>query len=175
MLVESTDAGLSVAPAGRRLSQTKATTPTTTCAAKLANQTLASWPDSPARAIAPLAITPTEENGERLPALAPLATISAISSAGTPMRIPIAIASGATSATVEMAPGPIDDNAQASTKTSTGITRRLPRASRMARVARAPSVPLASAIANSSVTPTSVRNSDTGKPARTMSGRRPAA
>ena len=144
------------------------------CAAKFANQTTPSWPTKPALAIAPLAITPTDENGERLPAFAPLATISAVSSGGTRTRSPIVIASGASSATVEMAPGPIDDSAQASRKTKRGISFASPRASRITRAASAPSVPLVSAIAKSSVTPASVRNSETGKPAITASGRMPA-
>ena len=74
------------AAAARRLSQTYATPATSTWAAKFANQTRASWPTSPALAMAPLAMMPTEENGERLPALAPLATISAVRNGETPTR-----------------------------------------------------------------------------------------
>ena len=59
------------------------------------------------------AITPTAENGERFPAFAPLATMSAVRNGGRPERSPVAIASGANSATVESAPGPTDDKAQA--------------------------------------------------------------
>ena len=81
---------------------------------------------------------------------------------------------GASSATVETAPGPTDETAQAIRKSRIGTTRALPRASWIARWASVWSVPLVSAMAKSSVTPVSVRNSDTGKPAMTASGRSPA-
>ena len=70
---------------------------------------------------------PTLENGERLPALAPLAIISAVRNAGSPSRRPIAMPIGASSATVETAPGPTDETAQAIRKSRTGTTRALPR------------------------------------------------
>ena len=70
---------------------------------------------------------PTDENGDRLPAFAPLATISAVSNGGIPTRCPTAIASGASSAVVEIAPGPTEHKTHAAMKTKTGITRALPR------------------------------------------------
>ena len=124
--------------------------------------------------MAPLAMMPTEENGERLPALAPLATINAVRNGETPTRWPTAMASGTRSATVEIAPGPTEQSAHATRKRQTGITRALPRASLMARWASPSSVPLVSAIAKSRVTPDNVRKSVTGKPAMTASGRMPA-
>ena len=121
------------------------------------------------------AITPTAENGERFPALAPLATMSAVRNGGRPDRSPVAMASGANSATVESAPGPTDDKAQAITKKRIGITRALPRAARTARFASASRLPFVSARENSRVTPVKVRKSEIGKPLMTASGLRPAA
>ena len=113
------------------------------------------------------ATTPTALIGDRFPALAPFATISAVRKRGTPPRVPIAIASGMSSATLEIAPGPIDDSTKALTKNTIGIARALPRAIRTARFASRSSVPFVSASANSSDTPASVRKSDAGKPAIT--------
>src|SRR4030095_8133341 len=90
---------------------TQATNATTACAAKLANQTLPSCPPIPASLILVLAMTPTELNGERLPALAPFATISAVRKWGTPARFPTTIARGIINATVEIDPGPTDASA----------------------------------------------------------------
>ena len=74
-----------------------------------------------------LAITPTALSGDRLPALAPLATISAVRNAGMPVRRPIAIASGATSATLAIAPGPSVATTPAIAKMMSGTARTLPR------------------------------------------------
>ena len=121
-----------------------------------------------------LAITPTALSGDRLPALAPLATTSATRSGGTPARMPIAIPSGATSATLAMAPGPTVDTAQAATNRTMGTTRALPRARPTSRRASTATVPFSSASANSSVTPVSVTKSVVGKPARMPSAPSPA-
>ena len=56
---------------------------------------------------------PTALIGERLPAFAPLATISAIRSGLRPYRAPIAIATGTISATDAIAPGPSVDTTRA--------------------------------------------------------------
>lgn len=143
-------------------------------ATKFARNTFPSCPPTPAFAIASFAMMPTAENGERLPAFAPLATMSAVRKTGTPVRAAIVMASGAISATLEMLPGPTLDSAQATAKNTIGMTRTLPRAMRTAPLANRSSVPFVSASANSWVTPASVTKSDTGKPRITTSGVRSA-
>ena len=114
-----------------------------------------------------LAMTPTALVGDRFPALAPLATIRAVRTRGTPAVNPTAIASGASSATVDTAPGPTEESRPAPRKNTNGTRRGSPPANLTARCATRSSVPLTSAIENRSVTPTSVRNSDEGNPAVT--------
>src|SRR6185369_13746886 len=87
----------------------------------------------------------------------------------------MAIASGFRSATADTAPGPTDDNTPAATKKTSGTTRGWPPDSLIVLLATRSSVPFASASANSSVTPVSVRKSDAGKPAITWSALHPAA
>ena len=82
---------------------------------------------------------------------------------------------GAISAVDAMFPGPIEDNAAVSRNTIIGMTPAFPRQERTARYAMRSSVPFTCACANSSVTPTSVRNRVAGKPAITCSGRMPPA
>ena len=116
---------------------------------------------------------PVGANGESAPALAPLPTMMAIRKSGIFDRTAVDIASGASSAAVEMLPGPIDDSDAPSTKNITGIKPRLPRQIPTAcRVSRS-SVPFDCASANSSVTPVSVRNSWLGKPPITVLMGRP--
>src|SRR3954471_9195813 len=109
--------------------------------------TLPGWPPSPACAILVLAMTPTALIGDRLPALAPLATISAVRKYGIRARALIAMASGATSATLETAPGPTAEIAQAIAKNIGGSSGARPPISRTARFARLARVPLVSAAA----------------------------
>ena len=78
--------------------------------------------------------------------------------------IAVVIAIGATSAAVEMLPGPIDARPAASRKYMIGTTPRWPRQIRTAWCATRSSVPLHCAIVKSRVTPASVRNSAVGKP-----------
>ena len=75
----------------------------------------------------------------------------------------------------DAARGPTDDKGQAAGKNRSGRARWLPRATRVARVASASGVPLVSATPKSSVMPVSEMKRETGKPAMTASGRRPAA
>jgi hypothetical protein len=164
-----------VGAAGRRASQSQAPAATRRWAAKLAAHTFHSCEPSPAAAMRLLAITPTALSGDRLPALAPLATIRAVRKAGTPDRAPIVIAIGTTRATVGTAPGPSVETIMASAKRRTGTVRRLPPTRSTARRASASMVPLASEMANSSVTPQSVRKRSVGKPAATAAAPHPAA
>ena len=115
------------------------------------------------RAISPLTMMPVGANGDSEPALAPLPTMIAIRKSGMPARDAVPIAIGASSAAVAMLPGPIDAIAAARTKNMIGTTPRLPRQRRTAWCASLSSVPLVCASENSSVTPTSVRNSGVGK------------
>ena len=119
-------------------------------------------------------MTPIELIGDRLPAFAPLATISEVRNTGTPALKPIAIASGTTSATLEIAPGPTAEITQGIAKNISGIRRARPRVQRTAPCASRSSVPFTSAAAKSSVRPVSVRNSDDGKPRMTASAVSPA-
>ncbi len=114
---------------------------------------------------------PTELNGDRLPALAPLATISAVRNGDIPARAPTAIAIGTTSATLATAPGPTVESPQAMRKNIHGSSATRPRARPSAAIATRCSVPFTSASVNSSVTPASVRNSCAGNPAVTSSTR----
>ena len=66
---------------------------------------------------------PTALIGERLPAFAPLATISAIRSGLRPYRAPSAIATGTISATDAMAPGPSVDTTRAIANITSGTSR----------------------------------------------------
>ncbi len=84
------------------------------------------------------------------------------------------MAIGVSSAAVAMLPGPIDDSSAPSTKNMIGIVPAFPRQTRTAWCASCDSVPFDCAMANSSVTPASVRNSWLGKPAITaLTGRPP--
>ena len=89
----------------------------------MAIQTFASWPPTPASAILVLAMIPMALMGERLPALAPFATASAVRKRGTPARVAAAIAIGIRSATAMIAPGPTDDSANATPNSSSGSRR----------------------------------------------------
>jgi len=73
-----------------------------------------------------------------------------------------------------IAPGPIEEMAIAIRKKRSGTRRAVPRASRMARRARASIVPLDSDTAKSSVTPARVRKSWVGKPPAIWFGDQPA-
>ena len=108
-------------------------------------------------------MTPTALMGDRFPAFAPLPTMRAVRSAGIPAATPIAIASGATSAVAEMAPGPSVETPHASRNTSGGSSAALPRHIRTARRVTASIVPLVCETPKSSDTPSTVRNSDEGK------------
>ena len=141
---------------------------------KLAAQTFHSCPPSPTSAIRVFAMIPTALSGDRLPALAPLATISAVRNGGIDAAGAIAKASGAISATLGIAPGPAVETRHAATNMIGGSSRARPLASAASRPARLPMVPFPSASENSSVTPASVTKSEVGKPAMTASGARPA-
>ena len=65
------------------------------------------------RAISPLTMIPVGANGDSDPAFAPLPTMIAIRKSGMFAFIAVVIAIGATSAAVEMLPGPIDASAAA--------------------------------------------------------------
>ncbi len=120
------------------------------------------------------AMMPTAETGERLPAFKPFAMASAIRNRETPALAPSAMPTGATTATPAAAPGPTAAITPEATNASTGNKCLLCEAGMMRR-AIAASAPLASASANSSVTPSKVRNSEAGKPAATASALIPAA
>ena len=141
---------------------------------KFAAQTAHSCPGSPALPIAEETITPTALNGDRFPAFAPLPTIRAVSRTGTPARTPAAIASGASSASVAIAPGPSVLIAQASRKKSSGNRPARPPQSRSARCVSAVIVPFACATPKSKVTPSRVMNNDAGNAAISRSGFHPA-
>ena len=152
-----------------------AITPTSACAVKFAAHTRHSWPPSPALPIAELTITPTALNGERFPAFAPLPIMSAVSSTGTPARTPANIASGARSASVAIAPGPMVLIPQASTKKRSGRNEERPAVRASERCVSAAMVPFDCATPKSNVTPSSVRKSDEGKAAIIASAFHPAA
>ena len=157
--------------AGSRQSQIAyATAVTARWAMALAAKTFASWPGRPASAMRELAMMPTALRGERLPALAPFATMSAPMNGEKRSCIETAAARGATRATLGTAPGPTAATAKATRNSSQGTIRPSPRASRTARSASRARVPLASLRAKSSVTPSRVRKSDAGKAAATASG-----
>ena len=120
-------------------------------------------------------MSPTELNGDRLPAFAPFATISAINSGDTPAVALVAIASGAMSAVAAMAPGPRLEATPASPKNSQGNAAVRPRHARTARSVSAASVWLRSAAPNNNVTPNRVRKSDDGNAAMSASTFHPAA
>ena len=113
------------------------------------------------------ATIPVGANGDSVPASAPLPAMIAISSGGTPARAATAIAGGASSALAGVAPAPIVATTKPIAKNMIGSAPAWPRHSRTARSVTRASVPLTSAIANSSVTPTSVTNRSTGNPSRT--------
>jgi hypothetical protein len=79
----------------------------------------------------------------------------------------VAIAIGASKPVVAILPGPADASTAPSAKYMIGTTPTRPRHRRIALCATMSSVPLTCACANSSVTPDSVRNRSTGKPAVT--------
>ena len=107
--------------------------------------------------------------GDRLPAFAPFPTISAISSIGALARCASPMASGASNAVVAIAPGPLVEIRHASTNTNGGSNAARPRNNRTPRCVTACIVPLACAIPNNKVTPSSVKKSDEGKVAITCS------
>ena len=117
--------------------------------------------------ISPFTMTPVGANGESDPDWAPLPTMMIIRNAGMAARPATAIAIGASSAAVDTFPGPSEASAAASTKNITGIRPALPRQSCTARCAIRSRVPFSCACENNRVTPASVRNSATGKPAIT--------
>ena len=121
----------------------------------------------------PLTMMPVGANGERAPALAPLPTMIAIRKSGMPARAAVAMAIGVSSAAVAMLPGPIDESSAPSTKNMIGIVPAFPRQTRTAWWVSCDSVPFDCAMANSSVTPASVRKSWLGKPAITVLTGRP--
>jgi len=77
------------------------------------------------RTSAPMALM-----GDRLPALAPLPTMSAVRNIGMPARCASPIASGASSATVAIDPGPLVLIVKASRKSSSGSRAVCPRSRR---------------------------------------------
>ena len=89
----------------------------------MAIHTLPACPPRPASAIFVLARMPTALIGDRFPALAPLATASAVRKRGTPARVATGIAIGIRRATAMMAPGPIEASAHAVANSSTGNRR----------------------------------------------------
>ncbi len=91
-----------------------------------------------------------------------------------PARAATAIAGGASSALAGVAPAPIVASTKPITKNMTGSTPAWPRHSRTARSVKRASVPLTSAIENSSVTPTSVTSRSTGKPVEHLARRHAA-
>ena len=137
--------------------------------------TFHSLPGSPTRAMRPFTIAPMALSGDRFPAFAPVPIMIALRRLGTPARMPVGIAIGATIATLATAPGPIADNPNASAKNTIGRSPALPRTTRAACPASKSSVPLDFAAANNSVTPASVRNNWDGNPAISVSPLRSAA
>ena len=120
------------------------------------------------RAITSLAMMPPGANGDSVPANAPLPAMSAISSGDMPTLPATAMAGAASRALAGVPPGPIVDTTTPSAKNMTGNSPAFPRQSRTARPVNLDSVPLVSAMLNSSVTPTSVTSNGTGKPDRTV-------
>ena len=163
---------LCVRPAGD--STTKANDADDDRAGEVGEPDLASWPDRPrAGPSRRWRVTPTEETARdcrRWRRWRPSAPSAALARpCGRPSPSP-----AAHSATVEMAPGPIDDQRAGQHEDQHGHHPSVASGEPDDQVRRAPACrgPRRSQTAAS---PTRVRNSDTGKPARTMSGRRPAA
>ncbi len=110
---------------------------------------------------------PVGASGDSEPELQPLPTMIAIRNGEMFIRSAVAIAIGASRPVVAMLPGPADASAAPSTKYMIGTSPTRPRHSRTALCATMSSVPFTRAWLNSSVTPASVRNRSTGKPAVT--------
>ncbi len=115
----------------------------------------------------PVTMMPVGATGDSEPDVAPWPTMIAMRNAGIRARAATVIAIGAMSAVVAMCPGPTDASTQPSAKNMTGTRPALPRHKRSARSATFVSVPFCWAWVNSNVTPASVRNNETGKPAIT--------
>jgi hypothetical protein len=127
------------------------------------------------RSMTPCATKPVGANGDSVPASAPLPVMMAISNGGMPARAATAIAGGASNALAGVAPAPIVASAKPIKKNMMGSRPAWPRQRRTARSVNRASVPLTSAIANSSVTPTSVTSKSTGKPSSTSAVDMPAS
>src|SRR6185503_3059156 len=121
------------------------------------------------------ATTPVGANGDSVPAKAPLPAMIAISSGGTPARAATAIAGGASSALAGVAPAPIVAMTKPITKNIRRNAPACPRHRRTARSVSRASVPLTSAMENSSVTPSRVTKRSVGKPSSTLAGLMPAS
>ena len=128
-----------------------------------------STPPRPIRLIRPSAMMPFGANGDSVPASTPWPAMIAMRSGGTPAWPAMAIAGGASRALAGVAPAPMVERMRPSAKNMIGRTPACPRHSRTARAVSRASVPLHSAMLKSSVTPTSVMNSETGNPMSTAS------
>lgn len=118
---------------------------------------------TPIFCINPVLTTPVGATGENAPALAPVATIIAISNGLIFDLAESCIATGAISKVAAIFPGPIADNTKVRTKIEIGSNFVLPPTREIKESVSFESEPFVDAIPKNSVIPTNIKNKLEGK------------